>query len=351
MITVFLILGIVTGTFAFYDHVAFAGEAVKEKGDRILGIAVNVAKNKKFGSALNTARDAGLEFVTISAHWNEVETAKGEYQTRYYVQANKLYSSQNIKIALTINPINTNNLTVPEYLRNRSFDDPEFIKAFLGVIDFVLPLFEDCDIQWISIGNEVGGYLENDRRKWEAYRTLYRAAREHIKRKNPEIPVGVKVMYQSLSGKLKGFVQELNEETDLVLLTYYHLKFGQGVLPPHEIHDVFDEVVQLYPDRIIHFAEIGYPTSKFLGGSNKGQSRFIEESFKAWDRHADQVKLLYFFMLHDLTKKQLKGYLKYYGIQGRAFAEYLGTLGLRSVRGKDKGALETLKKQAKARGW
>ena len=48
---------------------------------------------------------------------------------------------------------------------------------------------------------------------------------------------------------------------------------------------------------------------------------------------------------------QVQSYTKYYGVGQRAFAEYLGTLGLRSHDGKDKQAFQTLRQEAKSRGW
>jgi hypothetical protein len=47
----------------------------------------------------------------------------------------------------------------------------------------------------------------------------------------------------------------------------------------------------------------------------------------------------------------VKDFEKYYGSSNRSFAEYLGSLGLRTYIGKDKPAFKTLIEEAKARGW
>lgn len=325
-------------------------ESVRDKGDRVLGMAINTSKNTKFDRAFNMAKKAGLEHVQISVHWNEVESKAGVYDKKYFVDANKLYSTNKIKVSLNINPINTNQLILPKYLRGKSFDDPEVIEAFNALIDHELSIFRDVDIYSISVGNEVGGYLGEDAEKWEAYQTFFKAARDHIKGKKPDVPVGVKTMYHSMTGAPKDFVSEINQKTDVVMVTYYHWD-GRQVRKPEKIKDIFDEIVELYPDRTIYFSEIGYPTSKHLGGSNEAQSKFVSAAFQAWDEHANRIKLLHFFMQHDLSEKQLSYYSKYYGLTSRNFLEYLGTIGMRTNRGKDKGAFKTFEKEAKLRGW
>lgn len=275
---------------------AYADDVV-EKSDRILGIAVNGAKNVKFGKAFKEAQKSGFDNVQISAHWNKMEKRRGKYDNKYFVNANKLYSSNNIKVGLNLNLINTNRYIVPKYLKNKSIDHPDIIASFKNFADHIIELLKDCESAYISIGNEVDSYLVGDSRKWREFNELYKQAFHHIKAKYPHVPVGVKVTYDGMIGPSRRFVREINQETDLVLVTYYHIDWTiPSVREPAEIEDIFDEVTSLYPDKVVFFSEIGYPSSSYLNGSYEAQSEFVRQSFRAWDKHADQIKMLHFFI-------------------------------------------------------
>lgn len=47
----------------------------------------------------------------------------------------------------------------------------------------------------------------------------------------------------------------------------------------------------------------------------------------------------------------VKGYERYYGVGNKAFASYLGTLGLRTYEGKNKDAFRALVEEEGKRGW
>ncbi len=81
------------------------------------------------------------------------------------------------------------------------------------------------------------------------------------------------------------------------------------------------------------------------------QSQFVREVFTAWDKHHTRIRFINFIWLHDISQAEVKSYAKYYGLASKGFAEYLGTLGLRTHDGKAKPAFTTLHNEAKARGW
>ncbi|MBI3035807.1 hypothetical protein HYY71_05790, partial [Candidatus Woesearchaeota archaeon] len=74
------------------------------------------------------------------------------------------------------------------------------------------------------------------------------------------------------------------------------------------------------------------------------------EIFKAWDKHADQIRYVSFAWLNDLSWNGTDDFGQYYGYSERKFLELLRTLGLRTYEGKDKEAFKALNEEAKARG-
>jgi hypothetical protein len=104
---------------------------------------------------------------------------------------------------------------------------------------------------------------------------------------------------------------------------------------------------------VIYFLEAGYPSGTGLGSSEERQAAFIKQVMAAWDAHAEQVGLVSFTWLTDMSPKDVEHLKEYYRLVDPRFLEYLATLGLRTNRGsgEDKQAFRTLVEEARARGW
>jgi hypothetical protein len=134
-------------------------------------------------------------------------------------------------------------------------------------------------------------------------------------------------------------------------VSYYPLEKNGDAKAPSVVRADFDRIVALYPSQPIYFYQFGYPSSDYIQSSEARQAEFIREAFQAWDAHADHILLLDFTWLHDKSPAEVKGYEQYYGFSNRPFAEFLGSLGLRTYDGEDKEAFLTLLAEANARGW
>ncbi len=146
-------------------------------------------------------------------------------------------------------------------------------------------------------------------------------------------------------------LQEMNRNSDLIMVTYYPLKNGFKVHSPAVVHDHFKRLTGIYAGKTISMLEAGYPTSTYLDSSEDKQVEFIRELFTAWDHHRDQILHMNFMWLHDVSDAKLEEFERYYRISTRAFIQFLATLGLRTYDGKDKPAFDELKYQIQARNW
>jgi len=75
------------------------------KGDRLLGIDVNMANGMDYDTAFGIAKNTGIDFVTLSFGWDDIETSPMNYTNDNLEIANWYYPSKNCKIALVIAPI------------------------------------------------------------------------------------------------------------------------------------------------------------------------------------------------------------------------------------------------------
>ena len=182
------------------------------KGDRILSIDVTDPADGDYDASLTTAIDAGAQAVSLSLFWDGLETAPGKYQPNpnFLEIANAYYPTRGIALDLTISPIDTNQLRMPEDLQNLPFDDPKVIARFNKLLDYVFTQIPELDLVSFSIGNEIDGYLGTDSQKWEEYTAFFAATSAHARTLRPDFVVGTKGMFDGIMGKSAVYFQNIN---------------------------------------------------------------------------------------------------------------------------------------------
>jgi hypothetical protein len=326
------------------------------RGNRVLGIAITLPEDDNFERAFSMVRGVGSTEVELSLGWNDIEKTPLQYSPdpNWLAIANLYYPAQgNVVVSLGINPIDTNVNRMPGDLIDRAFDDPLVIERYKRLLDYVFSQVPDLELTSFSIGNEVDAFLGSDETMWRQYQTFIEEIAPYVRDLRPGLLVGVKAMFDGLTGSSSQYLSRLNESSDLILVTYYPLTGDFKVKDPRTVRDDFQRLTQLYEDRPIYFLEAGYPTSAELSSSEEKQAQFVREVFQAWDKYADQIRLISFVWLSDIPLEQVEEYEIYYGLQDRHFAEFLRTLGLRtySGSGEDKEAFRVIRAEAEARGW
>jgi hypothetical protein len=323
------------------------------RGERRLGIDVTEAAGEGYDRALQVARQAGMQFTSLSVAWDDLEPMPGVFapDPNYLAIANLYYPAQSIPLALTITPIDTNRTRLPADLQGRAFDDPEVIARFEGLLDYVMTQIPGVEIAVLAIGNEVDLTLGSDADAWRRYQVFFEAAAAHARGLRPGVPVGTKLTMGGLTGETRERAQELNARADIILGTYYPLHRDFGVRPPRVVHEDLAAIATEYSGRRIALLEAGYPSSDLLESSEALQAEFVREIFGAWDEHAAQIEMLNFTWLTDAPEASVDEWERYYGLSDRRFAAYLATLGLRRRDGTSKAALEALASEAHGRGW
>lgn len=321
------------------------------RGDRILGIDVSMAADNNYDKAFATAKNTGMQEIGLYFNWDDIETAPGVYDNPYFQMANTFYPSTGTKVDLTITPIHTNQLVVPDDLMSTSFDDPVMIERFTGMLDWVFHQIPDLDVSSVVIGSEFDVYFGTDITQWEGYQVFYREVAAYIKDYYPDTKVAAEATFGGLTGNTKEYAKALNEYSDIIGVSYYPLESDFTVKDPSVVYSDFDTLTTIYKGRTIYFYQLGYPSSPSLKSSEAQQKQFVQEVFRAWDAHASQIKMIDFTWLHDMSPEAVENFKKFYGIESNNFAEFLATLGLRTYDGSDKEAFKALHTEAKARGW
>lgn len=323
-----------------------------QRGDRLLGLAVNETPRVDYGKALALAQEVGVSVITLPYPWDELERAPETYnpEPNFLAIANVYYPTVGVKVGLEINPIDTNNLRLPADLKELPFDDPRVIQRFKQLVDYVFAQIPDLDLLSLSIGNEVDGYLKTDA-DWQAYTTFFEEVSAYIRTVRPQLKIGVKGMFDGMTGTHLDHFQQLNRLTDVVMMNYYPLNAAMQLKSVKQVHRDFKDFNQLYNGREVFIMEIGCPSGKPNNSSPQIQAEYIAEFFKIWDRYAKSIQLMNFVWMHEQPKSQVKNWETYYGIEHKNFRSFLATLGLRQANGRDKPAFTELEQQSAARGW
>ena len=353
-------------SFTRADSVAGSSAALEDveskpsaglRGSRILAMDVNMAEDNDFEKAFAIAKSVGIQAVTLSFDWKDIEVGPKKYRDpgSNLAIANAYYSAKRIQVALDIRPIHTNRLAVPADLEKKSFDDAAMIARFNQMIDYVLSQLPKLQLAALYIGSEIDIYIAGNATLWRQYSAFYEATRQHVKNKYPHLNVGVETTFWGLTGSAtRDPIKKLNERSDIIGVSYYHMDpTTSSAKDPKEIHSVFRAIATLYPGRPIYFHQFGCPSSAALNSSEAKQQEFVRESFKAWDTYAQDIRFISFSWLTDSSPQALEFFQQYYGVKEKKFVEFLRTLGLRTYSGSgtDKEALRALREEVHARGW
>ena len=321
------------------------------KGGRLLAVGPTES-DRGFDASFAEVRKVGTQFVELNLSWQDFEPSPGTYQDfDNILSAISVFGTGDIQVAFSLANINTVQRTEPDYLADKSFDDPEYVQAFTNLVDYIMTnKAENVSVAYISIGNEVDIYLNGD--DWAAYRTFLAQSIAHIQQHYPGIPVSTKVtVMDGLLGPKQAQVLDLLALTDVAMLNYYPQNTSFQVLGPN-IVDIHLEQITRLVQKPIYFTELGYQSgSEYAGSSEAQQAEFYHNFFQRWDDYLDQIKLVNIVWLHDVAPEQVTAWQSYYGINEPAFAEYLGTLGVRHHDHTDKPAWQQILTDAKARGW
>ncbi len=114
------------------------------------------AAGEGFDQALRVARAAGLQFTSLSVARDDLEPRPGEYapDPNWLAAADSYYAAEDIPLALTISPIDTHRVHLPEDLRGRDFNDPEVVASFERLLDCVFTQVPGVDLAVLAIGWE-----------------------------------------------------------------------------------------------------------------------------------------------------------------------------------------------------
>jgi len=324
---------------------------VVPKGSRRLVVDVNESSNPDaYGDHIEAVSQLGASQVGLFLSWNVIEPEVGVHDKTYIDISNSYYPTVGFSIDLTIAVVNTTERNVPADLNKLAWDDPVMIARFKDHIDYLASNIT-FDVSSINVGSEYDILFGSDKKEWQQFINFFNAVVPHIKKKFPGVILATEPTYFGMKGPGAKYIKELNNITDVVAISYYGLKENGNVEEPDIVHSIFADSVAMYPGRKIWFYQFGYPTSSVIKSSEKKQADFYRETFVVWDKYSEEIEMVAFTWLHDLSEQQAIDTGSIYGSTAQKFTEFLRTLGLRSHTETEKEAYGVIRSEAKKRGW
>lgn len=307
----------------------------------MLGIAV-APSSQDYLAAVDDARAAGMRIFEIPQQWRESGNPTNTQLLRLF---NQELPKRGLRVVLTMNPLDTMENQIPDDLRSKRYDDPEFIKRYCRFVDDTLAALPKVQLVSISVGNEVDLLLGNHADRWNQYANFFRQAKAHLKKRRPNVPVGVKFTYNGFKKHPK-LVAAIAADCDRVMINYYPIDENK-VRPPSLVHRELSGLARAFPGKRIQLTEVGYPDSLSLGSSPELQADFVSKVFAAWDA-LPQIELVNFVWLNEMTPSAAAQLKRTFGEEA-SLVYFLTSLGLRTHQGKPKPSFLRLQKEVEAR--
>jgi hypothetical protein len=310
-----------------------------------IGLALNVPEGggeEEFLAAMRQQVRLGLDGGAISLKWDEWEEKGGKPLTDS-LGALRFMGQDGL---VTVATIDTLKRRLPSDVAAKDWSDPLLVSRWERFLGTIAGQFGP-KVKWVSLGNEVDGYLSQHPGEVDAYIGFLARGREAVRKVRPDIQVGVTVM--CMDGlKHPDLVRKLQTGMDVTVFTYYPLD-GLTVHDPAQLRPHFDFMTGVAGARPLLLQEIGYPASEKTGSSEEKQARFVRSVFGELDRLGSKVPLAAFFMQVDFPPSMTGALEEYYGIRDPAFLAFLQTLGLFDSKGRPRLAWAAFKEEATRR--
>lgn len=308
----------------------------------------------RLDAAFGEAVQSGASAHELAISWSDLEPRPGEIDTTYLESLLEILNGARLQPYLSITTINTVKLTLPadlmttdeyELAESRHFDDPVIVERFARLLDAVAPLLARHGGFFVSVGNEVEGWLEARPDEAPGFVAFVEAARHYVHQLEPRLGVGATITHGGVERGWE-YIDDLLAVSDAAAFTYYPLNDDFSVRDPSVGAADIALMVEAAGNLPVLFQEVGYPSGYLPvpgnGSSGEKQRQFFE-NFLAEIQRYPQVRFASVLQLSDWSSAVCDAFVQYYTGQAALpqLHEYLCSLGLLEYDGTPKPAFDT----------
>jgi len=298
--------------------------------------------DESFTENFQKAKQGGMSIAIWHHNWGDLETSLGEYKWSDIDYEFYKTAQQGLKYSLIIEVIHTNTLgKYPQGISFRKFDDPGFIQAFKSFIRVLLDRYSG-QIDYLWIGNEVDGYLHNNKKQITPFLDFYQEAEKEIKSIDANITVGIVASYHlARNNNEVKLLQDFAKRGDAIGLTVY-MEDDRRTPDVLDTQSYFEQLISFFPDKKIAIIETAW-SSRGAKGSEQKQVEYVQEISKVIDKYKNRFVFFSWIVLYDIHAAMNRQIAASFGVPldskgGRQFLDWQGSLGLLNNKGGEKPA-------------
>ena len=197
-----------------------------------------------------------------------------------------------------------NNMDLPEFWEDKTFDDPDVIVAYTNYCQFLIDFFKP---DYFSYGIEMNLMARNAPEKYLQFVVLASKVYPALKKQNPALPVLMSfyMFPPDKKEEVKKQVQPLLPYTDIYAVSTYPYMGPDGVAyAPSEIpRDWFVQLKEIAPNKPIAVSETGYVAEDFstIWHTQKG-SEALQKQYVEWllmEAQREKMEFVVWFLVAD----------------------------------------------------
>lgn len=141
--------------------------------------------------AFDEAVEAGMNGGDLRLSWDQLEPTPGNYDLEDMVDQLEDFNIRGFSTFVNLGTIDIDFLEIPEDFENPengdelapglNFNDPQIILRFQALLEEIVPIMIDNGVFYLSIGNEVNAWLENNLDQVNPYIEFLEAAKETVR--------------------------------------------------------------------------------------------------------------------------------------------------------------------------
>lgn len=249
------------------------------------------------------ALEAGMSVGRLQIDWDELEPRPGEYDRDALEGRLAEYSRLGLQTFLLISVYDSYGPVVPGYLEGRALDDPELVRRFNRLMDWVIPTLVAHDGYMISVLNEADNSFGEVAGLHDQALTFLTEAKRHIHGIDERMAVTATLAEGNVGTGRPG-VQALIGASDVACFNFYGAELT-GEFPyyepqsPQEIRADVERMLEISREKHVVIQELGmFAGSDLLRSDEETQRRFFEVFFHEMERQ-ERLRAAYVFQLVD----------------------------------------------------
>ncbi|MCH9658427.1 hypothetical protein K0U27_07000 [archaeon] len=302
MITVItVVVAILSAVYVLSNSETLPPTISKKSNDKI-GLVINSPNPsttlQELDQIYSEASDAGIGRSNIYLFWNLVEPVRGEFDWRQSDVLMSLNKKNDLKVTLYFSIINGETLgPFPSWIGNPSLKSIGEDRID-SVLDAILSRYDIIDT--VILAGETESQFRYHEQNIPVYKELFNGVYEKIKEKHPDVKMGnAFALHQVLNKNLQSIVTDL-DVGDFIAFSYSPVDTLNDIVKTpqaaiEDLHNMFD----LAGDKKVGIFEISWSTSEFVGGTDNGQSEFMEKSFEFYTENESELEFLTWYRQYD----------------------------------------------------